>query len=162
MYSAQEMPMTVEELLIKQVLQELVVDYSRAVDTCDEAALCALFHQDGVIDSGMLRAEPEQFAQFYVKWVRRKASVTFHAVTNVRFRVSGREATGECYVLAVSRVRADAAEAHATTEATERDVLTAGRYLDRFQERDGTWKFLERQFVPVHAVSWVSDGDELV
>ncbi len=154
--------MTVEELLIKQELHELVADYSRAVDTCDESALRALFHQDGVIDSGVLRAEPERFARLYVEWVRRNASVVFHAVTNVRFRVTGREATGECYVLAVSRVRADAAEAHAATEATERDVLTAGRYLDRFQERDGAWKFLERRFVPVHALSWVSGGSELL
>jgi len=146
--------MTMEELLIKQELQELVVDYSRAVDTCDEAALRALFHPDGVIDSGVLRAEPEQFARSYVKWVARNASVVFHAVTNVRFHVSGREATGECYVLAVSRVRADAAEAHAVADASERDVLTAGRYLDRFQAREGVWKFLERRFVPVHAVSW--------
>ena len=138
----------IEEQLIKQNLHELSVDYTRAVDRCDGAALRDLFYPDGLIDSGVLRGNPEYFSREFVNWVHRFAKVTFHAVTNEQFRISGSEATGESYVFAVARVRSDPG----TGDFVERDVLSVGRYLDRFQKREGVWKFLERRFVLDHEV----------
>ena len=142
-----------EELLIKQNLHELCVDYTHAVDRCDGAALRDLFCPDGVIDSGALRGNPEFFAREFVNWVHRFAKVTFHAVTNERFHISGSEATGESYVVAVARIRSDSGAGH----STERDVLSVGRYLDRFQKREGVWRFLERRFVLDHEVECSPD-----
>ncbi|HVO46823.1 MAG TPA: nuclear transport factor 2 family protein [Steroidobacteraceae bacterium] len=139
-----------EELLIKQRLHELVVEYSSAADRCDEAALRELFHPDGLMDSGVLRGTPEFFAREFAKWVHSFARVTFHAVTNQRFHVSGTEATGEAYVVAVAQL----IEPGEDGKPAGRDVLTFGRYIDRFQERQGVWKFLERRFELRHQMAW--------
>jgi hypothetical protein len=135
----------VQILLAKQELTELCAAYSRAVDRLDEAALVELCHPDAVIDSGVLRGDRHFFAREFAAWVRTNARVVFHAVTNHWFIVSGDRAKGESYVIAVARL--------CESDDTERDVLTAGRYFDRFERRQGSWRFLERRFVLDHSVA---------
>jgi hypothetical protein len=53
-------------------------------------------------------------------------------------------AIGESYVIAVARLRG------ATGEC---DVLTFGRYFDRFERRSGCWRFSERRFVLDHSMT---------
>jgi hypothetical protein len=65
-------------------------------------------------------------------------------VTNEWFLIDGDRAIGESYVVAVARLRG---------EMSERDVLTFGRYFDRFERRSGHWKFTERRFVLDHSVT---------
>jgi hypothetical protein len=140
-----ELHRRMEILLAKQDLAELCAAYSRAVDRLDEAALVELFHPDAIIDSGVLRGDPQFFAREFAAWVRRHARVVYHAVGNHCFAVDGDKATGESYVIAVARLL----EGH----DTERDVLTAGRYLDCFERRDGKWRFSERRFVLDHSIA---------
>jgi hypothetical protein len=140
----------IQQLLTKQALHELNVGYCRAVDRLDEPALIELFHPDAVIDSGVLRGEPVYFAREFAAWVRRHARCISHAVTNEWFRIAGDRARGECHVTAVSRIRGD---------SSERDVLTVGRYLDRFEFRAGHWKFIERRFVLDHSIT-CTDADQ--
>jgi len=138
-------PDRMRELLAKQDLAELCAAYSRAVDRLDEAAFVELFHPDAVIDSGVLRGDPSHFAREFSAWVRARARVIFHALCQHWFVVDGESARGESYVLAVARL--------IEPEGRERDVLTAGRYLDRFERRKGRWRFLERRFVVDHSVA---------
>lgn len=135
----------VRVLLAKQDLAELCAAYSRAVDRLDEAAFVELFHPDAVIDSGVLRGDPAYFAREFAAWVRSRARVIFHALCQQWFVVDGNAARGESYVLAVARLF--------EADGQERDVLTAGRYLDRFECREGRWRFLERRFVVDHSVA---------
>lgn len=126
------------ELLAKQALHELLAAYCRAVDRADEAGLAALFHPDAMVSGGVVNDNAARFAHGVVKWLHANATVVFHAVTNEWFVVAGDRAQGECYVLAIATARG---------EHGETDTITAGRYLDRFERRDGTWKFSERTFV---------------
>jgi hypothetical protein len=134
-----------QALLAKQDLAELNAAYSRAVDRLDEQALVDLFHPDAFVDSGVLHGDPRYFAREFVKWVRTHARVVSHSVCQQWFDVDGDVARGETYVLAVARLKEKG--------GTERDVLTAGRYLDRYARRDGRWRFLERRFVVDHSVA---------
>jgi SnoaL-like domain len=134
----------IEGLLTKQTLHELVAAYSHAVDRLDEAAFLELFHGDAIIDSGVLRGEPLDFMRGFTEWIRVNAIVTSHAVTNEWFRIDGSQAVGESYVTALSRLRG---------EPADHDVLAVGRYFDRFERRDGKWKFSERRFVLDHTVT---------
>jgi hypothetical protein len=145
-----EAPVDLERLLAKQALHELITAFSRAVDRLDEPALVDIFHPDAIVDSGVIRGAPAYFAREFVQWVRQHARLVFHAVTNEWFQVSGLDAIGESYVVAASRLYGDG--------SGERDVMTFGRYLDRFQARDGRWKFLERRFVLDHSVIHPSDS----
>ena len=142
----------IEHLVAKQELHELCVGYSRAVDRLDEAALVELCHSDAVIDSGVLRGAPDYFAREFSRWVRAYARVICHAVTNEWFLIDGLHAIGESYVIALSRLRG---------EPLESDVLTFGRYFDRFEQRDGRWKFSERRFVLDHSVKLASTAEPL-
>jgi hypothetical protein len=142
----------IEGLIAKQELHELCAGYSRAVDRLDEAAFVELCHSDAVIDSGVLRGAPDYFARGFTRWVREHARVISHAVTNEWFLIDGRRAIGESYVIAVSRLRG---------EPLETDFLTFGRYFDRFEQRDGRWKFSERRFVLDHSVRLASTVEPL-
>ena len=138
----------VRGLLDRQELVELCAAYSRAVDRLDEPALVDLFHPDAEIDSGVLRGEPRYFAREFANWIRTRARVTSHALCQQWFRIEGDFARGESYLIAVARL--------IESDTAERDVVTFGRYLDRFERRDGRWRFLERKFIVDHSIAHAS------
>jgi hypothetical protein len=61
-----------------------------------------------------------------------------HNVTTANFAVNGSAAEGEIYTIATH-----------TFAAGDRDVdvIVGGRYLDNYEKRSGTWKFIERKIV---------------
>lgn len=137
-----------EILLIKQALHELNARFSRAADRLDAPAMQALFHPDAHIDSGVLQGPPEYFATEFVRWVKQNARVIFHSVSSELFEIEGTRASGETYMMAISRLNSTP-----QSSGTDLDVLTAGRYLDRFEQRDGCWKFTERRFILDYSIS---------
>jgi len=86
----------------------------------------------------MINGDARYFAREVPKWLRANARLVFHTITNEWFVVDGDRAAGESYVLALSTTRGDKGDL---------DTITGGRYLDRFERRNGTWKFIERTFV---------------
>ncbi len=61
-----------------------------------------------------------------------------HNITTVNFAISGDVAEGEIYIIATH-----------TFGAGDRDVdvIVGGRYLDKYEKRDATWKIIERTIV---------------
>lgn len=132
-------PMTngsVEEAVAKQALHDLVVGYARGIDRADEALLASVFHADADVVTGVVDAKAPDYARDIVAFVRGELKSTFHSIANEYFEVSGDLAAGETYVLA-HMIGGDGAE----------ETLTGGRYLDRFEKRDGSWKIAHRTFV---------------
>ena len=64
--------------------------------------------------------------------------ILHHNVTTVNIAVDGDYAEGEIYVLAFHKIR---------TENQPMDLLIGGRYLDKYERRDGVWKYIERAVV---------------
>ena len=119
-------------------LRKLVHGYCRAVDRGDLATLRELYHHDaedahgafstGSVDDflgGLAAARP------YIRSMQ-------HHITTANFAISGDSAEGEIYTIAPH-----------TFSAGDRDVdvVVGGRYLDEYEKRDGTWKFIERTIV---------------
>ncbi|MCK9544523.1 MAG: nuclear transport factor 2 family protein [Novosphingobium sp.] len=127
-----------DELLAKQRLAELIATYSRAADRSDERLLASLFHPEAICDSGVIRAEGAEFARRFVAWTREHATALAHNACSSLFEIDGDRATGETYVVAMCRLN----ERHGGGQS-----LVTGRYLDRFEQRAGEWKFTERRFV---------------
>ncbi|MGB5077723.1 MAG: nuclear transport factor 2 family protein [Sphingorhabdus sp.] len=128
-------------LLDRVALTDLVMRYCRGIDRRDFALVRSLYHDDATDDHGMMF---QGSADDYVAWLPGTLNAfdcTIHSITNSLFVVDGDVAEGEHNVQAFHR-----------TKAPERQELTIfGRYLDRYERRDGLWKFAHRQLVFDHS-----------
>ncbi len=61
---------------------------------------------------------------------------SWHKISNVLILVDGRQARVNSYYLAYCRVRA--------ADGTPQDLIGGGRYIDRFESRDGEWRIISR------------------
>lgn len=61
-----------------------------------------------------------------------------HHITTMNFVIDGNAAEGEIYSIAIHTF---------TGKGRDVDVIVAGRYLDKYEKRRGTWKFVERTVV---------------
>jgi hypothetical protein len=131
---------TLQTLIDKQALSELVHTYCRACDRRDFALVRTLYHDDAIDDHGtMFRGS----ADAYVAWlpgVMANFEATVHSITNSLFVVRGEQAQGELYTHAYHRTAAPDAQ----------EIIMGGRYLDRYARRAGVWKFLHRSL----ALDW--------
>jgi ketosteroid isomerase-like protein len=133
-------PDTLQTLIDKQALRDLVHTYCRACDRRDFALLRTLYHDDAVDDHGaMFRGSADEFIA-WIPGVMANFEATVHSITNALFIVQGDEAQGELYTHAY----------HRTAAPDAREISIGGRYLDRYQRRQGTWRFLHRSL----ALDW--------
>lgn len=132
----------------KQALYELVTSYCRAIDRRDWELLRSLYHPDAIQDLGpVFYGKAYDFVDFQPLPLL-PFSITTHHITNAHFVVDGDAAEGECYLLA----------SHIYREEPDRNLQVSGRYLDRFERRDGAWKFLHR----IGMVDWASIPIDLI
>jgi hypothetical protein len=135
----------VQILLDKQDLHELVLTYCRAVDRRDYALLRSLYHDDAIDDHGaMFKGGPDD----YVAWLPGAMAMwetTVHSLSNCLFKIDGDAAEGELYAIAY----------HRSPPPDAREIVIGGRYLDRYERRDGVWKFHRRAL----ALDWCNVRD---
>lgn len=128
---------TIDAVVSRQQIADLTMAYCRGVDRADAALLAGVFHPDSTVVSGAFNGDGRTFATEICALVEATYEQTFHSIANQWIEVDGDGAVGETYVIAVSTSRGD--------EKT--DTLTGGRYIDRFERRDGRWAISERTFV---------------
>lgn len=143
-------------LLAKQEITEVTVRYARGIDRLDEALLRSVFHPDsthnhfyqGPSSDPDRPAEGEDPGDF-VRFAFQVLSVythTHHQLGNTLIEFdSDTQARVETYFTAYHRMRpqGDPLAAENAFE-TEMDFFVAGRYLDKFELRDGAWKISHR------------------
>ena len=129
-----------ETLLDELAIRNLVMRYCRGCDRRDFALVRSLYHDDAIDEHGsMLRGGPDEF----VAWLPQATApweLTRHEIGNSLIVVGGNVAEGEHYVRAW----------HRTPPPDRREFTVHGRYLDRYERRDGLWKFLHRRLVFDH------------
>ena len=145
-----------EMLLAKQEIMDVTARYARAIDRMDEALLRSVFHPDSQHNhfyAGPSSAperpasveDPGDFVRFAFK-VLSAHTHTHHQLGNHLVEFDSPEAARcECYFTAYHRMR-DQRDPQAGDDAfeTEMDFFVGGRYLDRFELRDGAWKIIQR------------------
>lgn len=116
---------------------ELVTRVARAIDRCDAALLKTLFHPDATDDHGIFAGSAEEFID-WVMPVLAGMKRTQHVIGQVLIEIDGNHAAGESYFIA-----------HHAMIGPDGDIfmVAAGRYLDRFERREGVWKIAHRQAV---------------
>ena len=127
-----------QEMLDEFQLRKLVHGYCRAVDRGDMAKLREFYHHDAKDAHGAFSTGSVDDFLGELEASRPHIRSMQHNVTTVNFVIDGTLAEGEIYTIATH-----------TFSAGDRDVdvVVGGRYLDKYEKRDDTWKFTERTIV---------------
>ncbi len=144
------------ELLAKQAITEVIFRYARAIDRMDETLLRSVFHPgsrhshffEGPSSDPGLPSGPDAPGDFvaFALGVLSAYSRTHHQLGNTLIQMeSATRANAETYFTAYHRMRPRGDPlAAANAYDTEMDYFVGGRYIDRFELRDGDWKIVER------------------
>tara|TARA_R110002049_G_scaffold156512_12_gene321572 strand:+ start:3073 stop:3588 length:516 start_codon:yes stop_codon:yes gene_type:complete len=128
---------TIESLIAKQDITELIYRYMRGLDRWDDDLLRSLFTDDAWCEYGFMNGPANAFIDFALGALS-KHTANQHMVGNILLEIEGDEAFGEVYFNAYHKVK---------TDNGVEDLIIAGRYLDRYEQRDGVWKFAYRSEV---------------
>ncbi|MGV3479775.1 MAG: nuclear transport factor 2 family protein [Sphingobium sp.] len=130
------MRLTVEQLLDRQEIEDVLISYARGADRGDADLIAAAYHPDAIEDHGGVFVGP---ASDYVAVMRKilpTAPLMTHICTNITIELDGDHALSECYFLTFSR-REGGEDSY--------DSLTMARCVDRFERRDGAWRIAHRR-----------------
>jgi hypothetical protein len=134
---------TVESIDLQEIAAQLAIRktlarYARGVDRGDNPLLESAYWPDAHDDHGNFKGGPADFAAYISERFDRTPRVGQHHITNVYAEVDGDVALVESYFIAFNAQVAEAGGEH--------DLVT-GRYLDRFEQRNGEWRIAQRQVV---------------
>ena len=127
----------------RQAIHDVIVRYCRGVDRNDPDLVLAAFHDDA-IDNHFGVVLPFREAIGTLKAARSGAAsppsktTSMHSIGNVLIELDGDIARCETYVKVVVRIPQDGGAI---------DWTHAGRYVDRFERRNGEWRIAYRTVV---------------
>lgn len=135
------MALSVEDLLARQEIADVILRYARGIDRLDFDLVRSCYHPDAYDDHGAFKGSVEEFIAAARGWLPRWTA-TQHFMGNMLIEVDGDRARAETYAVAYHR-REDA-------EGNGKDDVLGIRYVDRFEKRGGEWKIGHR----VVATDW--------
>jgi ketosteroid isomerase-like protein len=127
-----------QELIDREAIRKLIARYVNASDRKDQAKLRSLYHLDAIDDHGVMSSGPAVDFIEKLPEIQAPMEILHHAITTMNIEVEGEYAEGEIYVLAVHRVKGPEGSF---------DVTVGGRYFDKYEKRDGEWKYLHHRIV---------------
>jgi hypothetical protein len=125
-------------LLAKDAIADAILRFARGADRSDLELMRSAYWPDGTDDHGNFSGNALEFTEFAIE-VLKRFRVTMHFITNtaIAFPTAG-QAHAESYFYAYHEhlPESDGGPAMVT--------LVGGRYIDRFEERNGEWRILAR------------------
>lgn len=161
-----------EALVARRDIYAVLTRYCRALDRADLEMMGTVYWQDGVDVHGVYEGSAAEFVPFIIGAITRYFEMATHCLLNVDIEVDGDRAASESYLYSVCRVRSEMTEEILGSrydrlcggrglDADRELFVMAGRYLDRFERRDGEWRILRRQVVmdwnDSHASNQITD-----
>jgi hypothetical protein len=132
-----------QALLDRQAITDVLTRYCAGVDRLDAELIAGCYHADGRDDHGVFEGLGSEFAVHVVEVLRRHAAATHHQIGQVDIVFGDGTppvvARAESYVLAFHRLDGQ--------DGTELESF-GGRYVDRFERRDGVWRIADRRVLP--------------
>ena len=141
----------IERFKDRQTIYDCLMRYSRGVDRLDVELLKTAYHEDATDDHGIFNGNAWEFAEFIGPFdasigVRQQT----HRVDHALIEFTGPDSAAvESYNLTFI---------DAETEDGMAAAMVGGRYLDRFERRDGAWKIAHRLYV----MDWNRNGSSTV
>jgi hypothetical protein len=127
-----------ENLLDRQDILDCLTRFSRAMDRFDRALFLSVFHPDATIAAGPFVGGPDALYDWAVPMHDQGQIATHHNLLNHTCEIDGDTAHTETYYLFVGRNRDDT------------NWIAGGRYIDRFERRNGAWRIALR----TNAIEW--------
>ena len=121
---------------VRAAVEVAIRSYCRGIDRLHAPSIASAFHPGAeLIDYGPQPMTIESFVAHALGSLQRKFSATQHRVSNTTVERNGDAATVETYVHAT----------HVEEAADGQRLHTfVGRYIDRFEARNGQWKIAQR------------------
>jgi ketosteroid isomerase-like protein len=127
---------TVRRLADRQAIRDCLETYCRAVDRLDRELLIGVYHDDAVEDHGLFVGSREEFADWVIAFHSRAQHATQHIINNHTCDLDGDVAHTETYYM-LAAMNVEGAPL----------TLSGGRYIDRFEKRNGRWAIALRKVV---------------
>lgn len=122
----------------RQQITEILYRYARGWDRRDGEAILSCFFPDSTTRHGGFNGLSTDFVDVALKATEHVKAMN-HMITNVSIEFAGDRAVSECYFLAHHRRPVK------DSPDQEQDWFLKGRYLDKFERRDGVWKIVHRR-----------------
>jgi len=122
----------------KQEIHEVMMRYCRAVDRVDEELLRSVYHPDAIDNHGLFNGKASDFVPWCIEHLREAYTATQHFVGNELIEIDGDRAFCEFYFVAYHRYE---------RKGEPRHMSAGGRYVDRWERRNGEWRIAERNVV---------------
>jgi hypothetical protein len=124
---------------------------ARGVDRLDEDIFRSGYHEDAILDFGTMIGNPQRFIDFFFDLHRTMHHATAHTICNHVCEIDGDVAHTETYWIIGTR------------NASGTPVTVAGgRYIDRFERRDGRWAIALRKCVTTWNLNPDSDVSQQI
>lgn len=131
--------MALAEIAAHIEIRQVLYRYCRGVDRGDRAMLKDVYHPDATDDHGAWQGHGRDFADYIVDSLDGAQGASQHHITNVLIELEGEQAAVESYFIAF--------HPYGDEGDSERLAFVGGRYLDRFERRDGRWRIARRRVV---------------
>ncbi|MBA6413780.1 nuclear transport factor 2 family protein [Parahaliea sp. F7430] len=125
----------VQRLLDLEAIRNLVHIYCRAADRHDHKLMRELYHEDALDDHGSFFKGLAMDFIDKLPEIQAPMEILHHNTSTHNIELDGDKAEGEVYVIAFHRV---------ALEKRSIDLIVGGRYLDKYEKREGVWKFSHR------------------
>jgi hypothetical protein len=129
--------MTLEDVLAKEEIREVVQKLARGTDRLDRELIVSCYHPDALDDHNEFRGPPDAFADWVLE-VLPFFQATTHFIGAPAIELDGDSAWVETYCVAHHVMRPDEAGA-------ANDMVLGLRYVDRFERRaEAGWRIAHR------------------
>ncbi len=126
----------VRELHARQSIRDVLANYSRGIDRRDRELLLSCYHADAIDDHGAFVGGREAFWDWLGPSHLMHYRTHQHSLTNHSCQLDGDGAHSETYWMFAGM-----------THHGDALTLFGGRYIDRFEKRDGRWAIAARKCV---------------
>lgn len=130
-----ERDQAIDRMLDKQAITDMLYRYCNAADRHDHVKMRNCYHPDAIDDHGAFFKGPAMDFIDHLPEIQKPMRILHHNVTTINIELDGDYAEGEVYILAFHQ---------ADAEEGVMDILIGGRYLDKYEKRDGEWKISYR------------------
>lgn len=130
----------VDRLASTEEIKQVAYRYARGVDRLDVACMRSAYHPDAIDDHGPYGGNAHEFCETIISHSAAASVATVHGILNHTIEFDDTDhARGEVYNISY-RLRPSDGD-------PEYLDIAWGRYLDRYERRDGTWAIAHRIWV---------------